>query len=84
MRAEEQGEMSAGYLSAEGRSTFGFVPLQLFKFIHKLLQILPFPGNYIKVILSDGTVLAAEFKPVKYHRPLQISTKLKLDCLVAR
>lgn len=86
MRAEEQGEMSASYLSIVRRATFGFPPPplpQLFKLVHRLLQMLPFHGNDMKRILSENAVLAAELKIVTFHRTLQKPAKIKLDNLIA-
>lgn len=79
--------MSASYLSIVRRATFGFrpppPPPQLFKLVHRLLQMLPFHGNDMKRILSENAVLAAEFKIVTFHRTLKKPAKIKLDDLVA-
>lgn len=70
--------MSTGYLSTVGRATFGLFPSQLFKLVHRWLQILPSHRSYRTRMLSGKAELAAELTPVIFHGMLQNPAKMNL------
>lgn len=70
--------MPTVHLSIVDRATFGLSLSQLFKLLHRWLQILPLHRNDMKRMISDKAELVAEFKPVTFPRTLQNPAQVNL------